>query len=431
MASETTFTAIGTEPQAAATEKAALNVLLAIGFCHLLNDTIQSLLPAVYPILKNSFHLDFGQIGLIALTSLFTASLLQPVVGHFTDRHHKPYSLAIGMGITLVGLLILSRAPNYRTVLVAAALVGIGSAVFHPESSRVARMASGGQLGLAQSLFQVGGNAGTALGPLLAVFVLPRGQSSIAWFSLVALLAIIFLARIGAWAKKERASKRESHAVHADGSAPPAVASQHSTVSGGRTGAREKVAFPLAILIALMFSKFFYLASLNSYYMFYLISKFHVSLQSAQLHLFVFLGAVAVGTFFGGPVGDRMGRKYVIWYSILGVLPFTLVLPYANLFWTSILSVVIGLILASAFSAILVYAQELLPHRVGMISGLFFGFAFGLGGIGSALLGKLADYTSIDFVYRVCAFLPAIGILTAFLPDREPNKSHAARSSAA
>jgi MFS transporter, FSR family, fosmidomycin resistance protein len=425
VASETTFTAIGTEHQAGATQKAALKVLLAIGFCHLLNDAIQSLLPAVYPILKNSFHLDFGQIGMIAMTSLVTASLLQPLVGHFTDRSHRPYSLAVGMGFTLVGLLILSRAPNYRTVLVAAALVGIGSSVFHPESSRVARMASGGQLGLAQALFQVGGNAGTALGPLLAAFVLPRGQSSIAWFSLVALLAIILLARIGAWAKKGWASQRKFQKISADGNTHAAVAGQHSVLPD------EKVALSLAILIALMFSKFFYLASLNSYYMFYLISKFHVSLRSAQLHLFVFLGAVAVGTFFGGPVGDRIGRKYVIWCSILGVLPFTLVLPYANLFWTSILSVVIGLILASAFSAILVYAQELLPHRVGMISGLFFGFAFGLGGIGSALLGKLADYTSIDFVYRVCAFLPVIGLLTAFLPNHEPNKIRAARGSAA
>jgi FSR family fosmidomycin resistance protein-like MFS transporter len=425
MASESTFTAIGTEPEAGTTEKAALKVLLAIGFCHLLNDAIQSLLPAVYPILKNSFHLDFGQIGLIALTSLVTASLLQPLVGHFTDRKHQPYFLAVGMGVTLIGLLILSRAPDYRTVLVAAALVGIGSSVFHPESSRVARMASGGQLGLAQSIFQVGGNAGTALGPLLAAFVLPRGQSSIAWFSLVALLAIVLLARIGAWAKKGWASQRKFQKIRADENTQPAVAVPHSHLP------EKKVAFSLAILIALMFSKFFYLASLNSYYMFYLINKFHLSLQSAQLHLFVFLGAVAVGTFFGGPVGDRIGRKYVIWYSILGVLPFTLVLPYANLFWTSILSVVIGLILASAFSAILVYAQELLPHRVGMISGLFFGFAFGLGGIGSALLGKLADYTSIDFVYRVCAFLPVIGLLTAFLPNREPNKIRAVRSPAA
>jgi MFS transporter, FSR family, fosmidomycin resistance protein len=423
MASETTFPAIGTEPQTGATERAAFKILLAISFCHLLNDAIQSLLPAIYPILKNSFHLDFGEVGLIALTSQVTASLLQPLVGHYTDRKHQPYSLAVGMGFTLAGLLILSRAPNYGTVVVAAALVGIGSSVFHPESSRVARMASGGQLGLAQSFFQVGGNAGTALGPLLAALVLPRGQSSIAWFSLVALLAIILLARIGTWAKKGWASRQKFHGISADGEAHLSAAGLHPVLPG------KKIAFCLVILIALMFSKYFYLASLMSYYTFYLIHKFHVSLQAAQLHLFVFLGAVAAGTFIGGPVGDRIGRKYVIWCSILGVLPFTLVLPYANLFWTSILSVVIGLILASAFSAILVYAQELLPHRVGMISGLFFGFAFGLGGIGSALLGKLADFTSIDFVYRVCAFLPVIGLLTAFLPNLEPNKLHAARES--
>ncbi len=422
MAGETTFPVIGTEPQAGATERAAFKILLAISFCHLLNDAIQSLLPAIYPILKNSFHLDFEEVGLIALTSQLTASLLQPLVGHYTDRKHQPYSLAVGMGFTLVGLLILSRAPNYGTVVVSAALVGIGSSVFHPESSRVARMASGGQLGLAQSFFQVGGNAGTALGPLLAALVLPRGQSSVAWFSLVALLAIVLLARIGAWAKKGWASRRKF----------PPGGEAHLSAAGGRPVLPgKKIAFCLAILTALMFSKYFYLAGLMSYYTFYLIHKFHVSLQSAQLHLFVFLGAVAAGTFIGGPVGDRIGRKYVIWCSILGVLPFTLVLPYANLFWTSILSVVIGLILASAFSAILVYAQELLPHRVGMISGLFFGFAFGLGGIGSALLGKLADFTSIDFVYRVCAFLPVIGLLTAFLPNLEPNKLHATQESTA
>src|SRR5260221_2791162 len=423
MASETTFPAIGTEPQTGATERAAFNILLTIGFCHLLNDAIQSLLPAIYPILKNSFHLDFEEVGLIALTSQVTASLLQPLVGHYTDRKHQPYSLAVGMGFTLVGLLILSRAPNYRTVVVAAGLVGIGSSVFHPESSRVARMASGGQLGLAQSFFQVGGNAGTALGPLLAAFVLARGQSSVAWFSLVALLAIILLARIGTWAKKGWASRRKFHGITAGGESHLSAAGGHPVLPV------KKISFCLAILTALMFSKYFYLASLMSYYTFYLIHKFHVSLQAAQLHLFVFLGAVAAGTFIGGPVGDRIGRKYVIWCSILGVLPFTLVLPYANLFWTSILSVVIGLILASAFSAILVYAQELLPQRVGMISGLFFGFAFGLGGIGSALLGKLADFTSIDFVYRVCAFLPVIGLLTAFLPNLEPNKLHVARES--
>jgi len=425
MASETTFTAVGTGPQARARDKAAFKILLAISFCHLLNDTIQSLLPAIYPILKTSFHLDFSQVGLIALTTLATASLLQPIVGYFTDRHHRPYSLATGMGVTLVGLLLLARAPNYGTVLVAAALVGIGSSVFHPESSRVARMASGGQHGMAQSLFQVGGNAGSALGPLLAAFVLTRGQSSIAWFSFLALLGIVLLARIGAWAKKRWAEQRQTRAAH------PAREPYHASAEPRLVLTRNKIAFCMAILVALMFSKYFYLASLGSYYTFYLMYKFHVALQSAQLHLFVFLGAVAAGTIIGGPVGDRIGRKYVIWCSILGVLPFTLVLPYANLLWTSILSVIIGLILASAFSAILVYAQELLPKRVGMISGLFFGFAFGLGGVGSALLGKLADATSIDFVYHVCAFLPIIGLLTAFLPNLEPNKISAARKAMA
>jgi MFS transporter, FSR family, fosmidomycin resistance protein len=425
MASETTFTVVGAEPQSGATEKAAMKVLLAISFCHLLNDTIQSLLPAIYPILKTSFHLDFGQVGLIALTSLVTASLLQPLVGHYTDRRQRPYSLAVGMGITLIGLLLLSRALNYRTVLISAALVGIGSSVFHPESSRVARMASGGQHGLAQSLFQVGGNAGSALGPLLAAFVLTRGQSSVAWFSIVALLGIVLLARIGSWAKRSRTNQPRYQTVHTDGEA-------HLPVSEGRRVLRgKKIVFCMGILVALMFSKYFYLASLMSYYTFYLMHKFHVSLQSAQLHLFAFLAAVAAGTIIGGPVGDRVGRKYVIWCSILGVLPFTLVLPYANLTWTSILSVVIGLILASAFSAILVYAQELLPGRVGMISGLFFGFAFGLGGVGSALLGKLADYTSIDFVYHVCSFLPVIGLLTALLPNIEPNRMHTIQRSPA
>jgi MFS transporter, FSR family, fosmidomycin resistance protein len=425
MASEANVTAIRAEAQTEAAEKTVFKILLAISFCHLLNDAVQSLLPAIYPLLKNSFHLDFGEVGLIALTSQVTASLLQPLVGLYTDWRPRPYSLAVGMGITLVGLLILSRAPNYGTVLVAAALVGIGASVFHPESSRVARMASGGQHGLAQSLFQVGGNAGTALGPLLAAFVLPRGQSSIAWFSLVALLAIILLADIGAWAKRSRSNKPKFHAVSISPHEVPRVIELRPALPA------QKVAFPLAILIALMFSKFFYLASLNSYYMFYLISKFHLTLRSAQIHLFVFLGAVAAGTFIGGPVGDRIGRKYVIWCSILGVLPFTLLLPYASLFWTSILSVVIGLILASAFSAILVYAQELLPGKVGTISGLFFGFAFGMGGVGAALLGKLADLTDIKFVYHVCSFLPVLGLLTAFLPNLGPARADAAQRSTA
>ncbi len=390
---------------APAQERTAFRVLAALSVCHFLNDMLQSVIPAVYPILKVSYHLDFGQIGLITLASQLTASLLQPVVGIYTDRRPMPYSLAIGMGFTLAGLLLISHAPGFATVLLAVALVGMGSSVFHPESSRVARMASGGQHGLAQSLFQVGGNAGTAVGPLLAAFiVLPMGQSSIAWFSIGALIAMAMLMRIGAWYKANRSilSKSSAHAVHA---------------AMGLTS--KKIVMTIAVLIALIFSKFFYLSSLTSYYTFYLISRFHLSVQGAQLHLFIFLGAVAAGTIIGGPVGDRLGRKRVIWWSILGPLPFTLMLPYSNLFWTSCLTVVIGLFLASAFPAIIVYAQELVPGKIGTISGLFFGLAFGMGGIGAALLGKLADSTSIEFVYRVCSFLPAIGLLTAFLPDLE------------
>ena len=410
MATETKATLIETPAVKAGADKTIFNILLAISFCHLLNDTIQSVLPAIYPMLKASFHLDFGQVGLIALTLQLTASLLQPLVGLRTDKHPQPYSLAIGMGITLVGLLALSIAPTYATVLVAAGTVGIGSAVFHPESSRVARMASGGQHGLAQSLFQVGGNAGSALGPLLAAFVLTKGQSSIAWFSFLALAGIMILISIGTWAKNHRAARAMAQAA--------AAGSSHTTHLAGLPS--SKIAVSMAILIALMFSKFFYLASITSYFTFYLMNKFQLSLQNAQLHLFIFLGAVAAGTIAGGPIGDRIGRKYVIWGSILGVLPFTLLLPYVNLLWTTVLSVLIGMILASAFSAILVYAQELVPGRGGMMSGLFFGFAFGMGGVGAALLGKLADLTSLTFVYHVCAFLPAIGILTAFLPDLEP-----------
>jgi FSR family fosmidomycin resistance protein-like MFS transporter len=416
MSSESKVSAFPAGGVTGAGSKTVFKVLLAISFCHLLNDTVQSLLPAIYPLLRDTFHLDFGQIGLISFTTTFTASLLQPLVGLYSDRHHKPNFLAIGMGITLIGLVTLSLAPSYITVLVAAALVGMGSSVFHPESSRVARMASGGQHGMAQSLFQVGGNAGSALGPLLATFILPRGQRSIAWFSFVALLGIILLADIGAWAKRRRAAQAQLQTT------PPAahLASAHVTSDGVERHAhlpRKKIVWSLAILVALMFSKYFYLASLGSYYTFYLMDKFHVSIRSAEFHLFAFLGAVAAGTFIGGPVGDRMGRKVVIWWSILGVLPFTLILPYANLFWTGILSVVIGLILASAFSTILVFAQELVPTKVGTISGTFFGLAFGLGGIGAALLGKLADATNIRFVYHVCSFLPVMGILTVFLPD--------------
>jgi len=367
---------------------------------------MQSVVPAVYPILKTSYHLDFSQIGMITASLQITASLLQPLVGMYTDAHPKPYSLAIGMGFTLGGLLLLSSAPSFGAILIAVAMVGIGSAVFHPESSRIARLASGGQHGLAQSLFQVGGNTGSSTGPLLAAFiVLPKGQSSIAWFSIAAFIAMLILTQVGHWYKSHH----------------PAVAKRKAS-SAHSTLPRRKVMIALGVLIALVFSKYIYLASLTSYYTFYLISKFHVSVQSAQLHLFLFLGAVAAGTFAGGPIGDRIGRKYVIWCSILGVLPFTLALPFANLLWTAILTVIIGLVLASAFSAILVYAQELVPGRVGAISGIFFGLAFGVAGIGAAFLGRLADLTSITFVYRLCAFLPAIGLLTAFLPNLESRR---------
>jgi MFS transporter, FSR family, fosmidomycin resistance protein len=422
MSSEIKLSAISAERVTDASAKTVFKVLLAISFCHLLNDTVQSLLPAIYPLLRDTFHLDFGQIGLISFTTTFTASLLQPLVGLYSDRHHKPYFLAIGMGITLIGLVTLSLAPSYASVLVAAALVGMGSSVFHPESSRVARMASGGQHGMAQSLFQVGGNAGSALGPLLATFVLPRGQRSIAWFSFVALLGMILLADIGAWTKKRRSALAELRAAPLAAHVTPGHVASHEAKPHAHLP-REKIVWSLVVLATLMFSKFFYLASLGSYYTFYLMDKFHVSMRSAEFHLFAFLGAVAAGTFFGGPVGDRMGRKVVIWYSILGVLPFTLLLPYANLFWTGILSVVIGLILASAFSTILVFAQELVPGKVGTISGIY----FGLGGIGAALLGKLADATSIRFVYHVCSFLPAVGILTAFLPNLNPAERKGSR----
>lgn len=394
------------EPTAAATQQetghTAFAVLCAISFCHLLNDMMQSLLPAIYPMLKTSFALNFVQVGLISFTYQVTASLLQPLVGSYTDRRPKPYSLAVGMTFTLLGLLLLSGVNRFGFLLLAAATVGVGSSVFHPESSRVARMASGGRLGFAQAFFQVGGNAGSSLGPLLAAFiVLPFGRHSVAWFSLAALLGIFVLYRVGTWYKHHGTRKAVARAEAPAG--PPVP--------------RRIIRRSLAVLMALVFSKYFYLASLTSYYEFFLISKFHVSVRSAQIYLFVFLGAVAAGTIIGGPVGDRLGRKLVIWCSILGVLPFTLVLPYANLLWTAILSVVIGVILASAFSAILVYAQELVPGKVGLISGLFFGLAFGMGGIGAAVLGWLADRTGIDFVYKVCSFLPAMGLLTALLPN--------------
>ena len=379
----------------------AFEILAALSFCHLLNDMMQSLIPAIYPILKQNFQLNFAQVGLITLVLQVTGALLQPIVGFYSDRHPRPYALATGMGFTLLGMILLSRAGSFPMVLAATSLVGLGSSVFHPESSRMARAASGGRHGFAQSFFQVGGNFGSALGPLLAAFIVLRfGQSSIAWFSLAALVAMAFLVRVGSW-------YRGSGAMHA---ARRASSPRHDAVSS------RQVVTALLILLALLFSKFIYLASLGSYYTFYLISRFHLSVQSAQIHLFVFLGAVAAGTIIGGPVGDRIGRRQVILASILGVLPFTLALPYADLFWTRILTVIIGMVLASAFSVIVVYAQELMPGRVGMIAGLFFGVAFGISGIAAAALGALADRTDIFFVYRICSYLPAIGVLALWLP---------------
>jgi FSR family fosmidomycin resistance protein-like MFS transporter len=398
----------------AGSETTTLAILVSLSVCHLLNDMNQSLVPALYPILKQTYRLDFGQIGLIALASQLTASMLQPVVGMVTDRRPQPYSLPIAMSCSLIGLLLLAVAGNYPTIIAAAALVGVGSSVFHPESSRVARMASGGRHGFAQSLFQVGGSTGSAIGPLLAAFiVVPRGQGSVAWFSAAALLAILLLTNVSLWYSRHL-SLRGAGARSARGAA-------YSVLS------RRRTLFAIGILVALLFSKNVYTSSLSSYYTFFLIHKFGLSVQNAQIHLFVFLGAVAAGTFAGGPIGDRFGRKPVIWFSILGAFPFALMLPYANLFWTGILTVAIGLILASAFSAILVYAQDLLPGRVGTVAGMFFGFSFGLGGLGAAALGQIADWTSIETVYRLCSFLPLIGLLTAFLPNIEGPRRSVAR----
>ncbi len=394
------------ESRAAAAADTVFPILLAISFTHLLNDTIQSLIPALYPIVKQSFALSFTQIGLITLTFQVTASLLQPGVGLLADRKPRPYFLTTGMGFTLAGLVLLSFAGSFGALLLAVALIGIGSSVFHPESSRVAHMAAGRRRGLAQSIFQVGGNAGSSLGPLFAaVIVAGRGRGQVAWFALAPLLAMAVLARVGAWYRENtiRVERRE----------PGPHAADRLRLS------RRRITLSVAILLVLIFSKYFYMASVSSYFTFYLIDKFRLEIHDAQLHLFLFQLAVAAGTFIGGPVGDRIGRKYVIWISILGVAPFTLLLPYAGLPATTALSILIGLILSSAFSAILVYAQELIPGKVGMISGLFFGFAFGMGGIGSAVLGNLADHTSIGFVYRLCAFLPLIGLITGFLPDIE------------
>jgi FSR family fosmidomycin resistance protein-like MFS transporter len=390
----------GSVANAAAAAGPAYVVLGGISFSHFLNDTMQSLIPSVYPILKASYALDFAQIGLITLAFQFTASLLQPLVGHFTDRKAQPFSLAVGMGSTFFGLLLLSAAHSYGVILIAAALVGLGSAVFHPESARIARLASGGRYGFAQSVFQVGGSAGSAMGPVLAaLIVVPFGQPSIAWFSSIAFLAIIILWRIGAWYRPQIAARKF------------AAAAPHPDAPDSR-----RVMIAIGVLVVLLFSKQLYVSSLSSYYMFYLIDKFGVSTQAAQMYLFVFLAANAVGAFFGGPLGDRFGRKYVIWFSILGALPFTLALPYAGLLTGAALTVLIGLIISSTTSSIIVFAQELMPHRFGMISGVFFGVAFGIGGLGAAVLGKVADHTGIAFVYQICAFLPAIGLLAVFLP---------------
>ena len=399
---------------ATAAQGTAVAVLAAISVCHMLNDVIQSLIMAIYPMLKENLALNFHQIGLITFTFQFTASVLQPVVGYYTDRYPTPYSLVLGMGSSLVGLVLIAFATSYLFVLAAAALIGMGSSVFHPESSRVARLASGGRHGLAQSVFQVGGNFGTALGPLLAAFiVLPYGQHTISWFSLVALTGMVLLAVIGSWYGKTLKLKRIS------------MAEEREAMAKATHG---KVGRSIAILMALTFSKHFYLVSITSFYIFYLIHTFGVSVQSAQLHLFLFLFAVTAGTVIGGPIGDRIGSRRVIWWSILGVLPFTLALPYVGLFWSAVLSVIIGLILASAFPVILVYAQGLIPGRVGMVAGLFFGLAFGIAGVGAAFLGWLADVTSIEFVYHVCAFLPAIGLLAAFLPETTKPKRGQARA---
>jgi MFS transporter, FSR family, fosmidomycin resistance protein len=376
-------------------------VLIGISFSHFLNDTMQSLIASVYPILKDAYALNFAQIGMITLAFQFTASLLQPVVGHITDRKAQPFSLAIGMGSTFVGLLLLSVASSYPAILIAAALVGLGSAVFHPESARIARLASGGRYGFAQSVFQLGGSFGTSMGPLLAaLIVVPFGQPSIAWFSTIAFLAILILWRIGLWYRPQIANRRAArHVAHPD--APSS----------------RRVAIALAVLVALLFSKQLYVSSLSSYYIFYLIDRFGVSTQSAQIYLFIFLAANAAGAFIGGPIGDRFGRKLVLWFSVLGALPFTLALPHVGLYASAVLTIFIGLVLSSTTSTIIVFAQELVPHRFGMISGVFFGVAFGIGGLGAAALGNLADHTSIEFVYQVCAFLPAIGLLAVFLPN--------------
>jgi FSR family fosmidomycin resistance protein-like MFS transporter len=389
----------------ARTDNTAYAVILAVSFGHLVNDVMQSLLAAIYPMLKIDFGLEFWQIGLLTMMFQVTASLLQPVVGLYTDKRPMPYSLPVGMASTVCGVVTLAYAHSYSVLLIGAGLIGIGSAIFHPESSRVARLASGGRFGFAQAMFQVGGNFGSALGPLLAAFiVVPRGQTSIAWFALFAFIGMLVLTWVGRWYSVYRRAGKQPVS--------------HYVVSLPR----RKVVIALIVLAMLVFTKNIYMASLSSYYTFYVIHKFGVSVQESQILLFILLGAAAVGTFMGGPIGDRFGPKFVIWFSILGVLPFTLALPYADLFWTRILTIFIGLILASAFSAIVVFAQELVPGRVGMIAGIFFGFAFGMGGIAAAVLGVIADVKGIDYVYTICSFLPLLGLLTIFLPSLKDSR---------
>jgi FSR family fosmidomycin resistance protein-like MFS transporter len=391
-------------------QQTVFSILFTISLSHCINDMLQAVIPSIYPVLKGKFNLTFSQIGLITFTYQVTASLLQPFVGFYTDRKPRPYSLVIGMGFTLLGLAAVSVASSFYYLLLSVSLIGIGSSIFHPESSRVAHMASGGKKGMAQSIFQLGGNAGSAIGPLLAaIIVVPHGQFYVIWFCLIAFVGMLILAKVSGWYSEQIAL----HARNKGGVAKE----QHHNLS------RKRVLISLGILLVLIFSKYFYMASITSYYTFFLIDKFHVTVQQSQLYLFAFLGSVALGTVIGGPIGDKFGRKYVIWISILGVAPFTLLLPYVTLFWTVALSVIIGLILSSAFSAILVYATELVPGKVGLIAGLFFGLAFGMGGLGSAILGKVADMTSINYVFRICAFLPLIGIITSFLPNIEGKKS--------
>ena len=403
--------AVGTLDKAALpVQPALLAILLSISAGHMLNDMMQSVLTSIYPLIKESLALDFVHIGIITLVFQLSASILQPLVGWYTDKNPKPFSLPFGMASTLLGMLLLATADGFLTVLMAAALVGVGSSVFHPEASRVARLAAGGRYGFAQSLFQVGGNFGQAVGPLLvAIIVIPRGQAHVAWFALAAVIGMAILTNVGRWYGRTLADIRRAKGP-APSTAPPV--------------SKNMVIVCLAILIALTFSKNFYMAGFSSYYTFYLMDRFDLSIQSAQIHLFMFLGAAAAGTLLGGPIGDRVGRKFVLWFSIFGALPLTLALPYVDLLWTDVLAILIGFIMASAFPAIMVYAQSLLPGRIGTVAGLFFGFAFGMGGLGAAVLGWLADRTSIGYVYQVCSFLPLLGIFVAFLPDldRLPGK---------